>query len=262
MDKNDLLKVFETMLSEHWKYTASAAEKGNVDCSGAFVYAYKQYGKNIYHGSNRIARVEAVQLLPISEAKPGMAAFKARNPGDSRYNLPSSYKKGAKYYNGDLRDFYHIGLVSERGTVLNAQSSATGFVESKIDSWTCVAYLKQVDYGDDAVDDSTENSTEDTSTAKESIPAVVTAESGKTVNLRATGSLKGMILERVPVGTTVEILDETDDWALVNSGKYIGFMRTTFLKKIVQEDTIAEILNRLAALEKRMEMLESEGGVG
>lgn len=258
MDKNDLLKVFDTMLSEHWKYTASAAEKGNVDCSGAFVYAYKQYGKSIYHGSNRIARVETVELLPISEAKPGMAAFKARNPGDNRYNLPSSYKKGAKYYNGDLRDFYHIGLVSERGTVLNAQSSATGFVESKIDSWTCVAYLKQVDYGDDAAEDSTK----DNSTAKESIPAVVTAESGKTVNLRATGSLKGMILERVPVGATVEILDETDDWALVNSGKYIGFMRTTFLKKAVQEDTITEILERLAALEKRVEMLESEGGVG
>ena len=196
MDKNELMKVFETMLSEHWKYTAGAAEKGNVDCSGAFVYAYKQFGKSIYHGSNRIARVEVVELLPISEAKPGMAAFKTRNPGDSRYNLPSSYQKGAKYYNGDLRDFYHIGLVSERGTVLNAQSSATGFVESKIDSWTCVAYLKQVDYGDDAANDSTVDSAVDDNTAKESIPAVVTAETGKTVNLRATGSLNVSRSER------------------------------------------------------------------
>ena len=48
----------------------------------------------------------------------------------------------------------------------------------------------------------------------------------------------------------------------MNSGKYIGFMRTTFLKKVVQEDTITDILKRLAALEKRVEMLESEGGVG
>lgn len=262
MDKNELLKDFETMLFEHWKYTAGAAEKGNVDCSGAFVYAYRQHGKSIYHGSNRIARTEVVELLPISEAKPGMAAFKTRNPGDSRYNLPSSYQKGAKYYNGDLRDFYHIGLVSERGTVLNAQSSATGFVESEIDSWACVAYLKQVNYGEEAADDSNDDSTAADNTVSESIPAIVTAESGKTVNLRVSASLKAMILERVPVGTNVEILDETDDWALVNSGKYIGFMRKTFLKKVVQEDTITEILKRLAALEKRVEMLESEGGVG
>ena len=47
-----------------------------ADCSGAFVYVYKKYNLSIYHGSNRIARKYIEEVLPISEAKPGMAAFK------------------------------------------------------------------------------------------------------------------------------------------------------------------------------------------
>ena len=35
-----------------------------ADCSGAFVYAYRQYNANIYHGSNRIARYYVEELLP------------------------------------------------------------------------------------------------------------------------------------------------------------------------------------------------------
>lgn len=148
-----LLKTFQQMLDEHWTYRMGAAQKGCVDCSGAFVYAYRQQGRSIYHGSNRIARTEIEELLPISEAKPGMAAFKVRAPGESRYALPSGYKKGGSHYNGDLRDFYHIGLVGNMGEVLNAQSAETGFVSSPIGKWAFVARLKQVDYGDDAADD-------------------------------------------------------------------------------------------------------------
>ena len=52
----ELIGVFQTMWKERWKYTWSAAEKGNVDCSGAFVYAFKQFGISYPHGSNAIAR--------------------------------------------------------------------------------------------------------------------------------------------------------------------------------------------------------------
>lgn len=72
-----ILGDFQRMLDEHWKYTAGAAEAGNVDCSGAFVWSYRQHGQSIYHGSNRIARTEIVELVPISAAKPGMAVLSA-----------------------------------------------------------------------------------------------------------------------------------------------------------------------------------------
>ena len=72
---SDILGDFQRMLDEHWKYTAGASETGNVDCSGAFVWAHRQHGQRIYHGSNRIARTEIVELVPISAAKPGMAVL-------------------------------------------------------------------------------------------------------------------------------------------------------------------------------------------
>ena len=118
------------------------------DCSGAFVRAYKPHGMSIYHGSNRIAREYVAELLPIDQARPGMAAFKARQPGEKYYDLPSEYKRGGKHYNGDLNDYYHIGLVDDNPAyVINAQSTQTGVVRSKLSSnWCAVGYLKAVQY--------------------------------------------------------------------------------------------------------------------
>lgn len=147
----DLIADFQLMLREHWKYTAGGASYGDVDCSGAFVWAYRQHGHSIYHGSNRMARYEVQRLIPISEATvvPGMAAFKFYPPSSSKYSLPSDYRVGGNYYNGDLNDYYHVGLVdTDTSRVLNAQSTSTGFVSSAItQNWPYVAYLTQVDYG-------------------------------------------------------------------------------------------------------------------
>ena len=38
----ELIKQFQTMYREHWAYIWGKAEKGCVDCSGAFVYAFRQ----------------------------------------------------------------------------------------------------------------------------------------------------------------------------------------------------------------------------
>ena len=149
----NILADFQRMEREHWKYSSDTA-LGQVDCSGAFVWSYKQHGLSIYHGSNRIARRYVLDLVPYANAKaqglivPGIAAFKTRRPGDPKYALPSSYRKGGAYYNGDLLDYYHIGLVDEdTGYVLNAQGTATGFVRSPItQNWSHVALLKDVAY--------------------------------------------------------------------------------------------------------------------
>ena len=168
-----LLADFQAMLRDRWGYIpATAGEKWTqqmqdastndmvkrygqqwvghrvADCSGAFVWAYRQHGQSIYHGSNRIARGYVAKLLPVSEAKPGMAAFKARAPGEQLYDLPAQYRQGGKYYNGDLNDYYHIGLMDDDPRyVLNSQSTSRGFQRSKLaDGWDAVACLKAVDY--------------------------------------------------------------------------------------------------------------------
>jgi hypothetical protein len=65
-----LIALFNRMYREKWEYKWGAAQTGCVDCAGAFVWAYRQYGQSIYHGSNRIARRYIMELLPISQARP------------------------------------------------------------------------------------------------------------------------------------------------------------------------------------------------
>lgn len=251
-----ILGDFKRMLAEHWKYTAGASETGNVDCSGAFVWSFRKHGQSIYHGSNRIARTEVVELVPISAAKPGMAVFKCRSPSDSHYDLPSSYKLGGKYYNGDLRDFYHIGLMGEDGKVLNAQSSATGFVASPVKPWTCAGYLKKVDYKE-------EKQVEDSYTAGVSYVGRVYATSGSTVNLRAEPSKSAKVLEKVKIGTSVNVIGTTDDWLHVETETNQGYMMQEFVDvgiSKMETPTLAELAERVEKLEARVASLE--GGVG
>ena len=222
-----LIGLFQQMKAEHWKYTEGSATRGNVDCSGAFVWAYGQYGASIYHGSNRMARVEVVALIPINVANviPGMAAFKRHQPGEDGYNLPSGYKQGQAYYNGDLNDYYHVGLVDTDTTqVLNAQGKATGFVSSPLSqNWSHVALLKQVDYGPDVP-------TVSQPVLPSSGTATVYAANGKPVRLRKTPSIALPYLKEVPVGERVTLRgQEQNGWTPVAYNGLEGYMMSQFL---------------------------------
>lgn len=216
---NDLIKDFRRMAEEHWAYEAGAAEKGKVDCSGAFVYAYRQHGKSIYHGSNRIAREYVEELLPVSEAEPGMAAFKVRLPGENYYDLPAAYRQGGEHYDGDLRDYYHIGLVDEDcAHVLNAQSAATGFVSSPItQNWDYVAYLNDVDYSGAEPIDPTEPETEQYRVT------------GGKLNLRKQPDKQSPAVRSLADGEIVMKLSETGEWMHVKAGRETGYCMMQFL---------------------------------
>lgn len=133
-----LLALFRRMQDEHWAYELGAAREGCVDCSGAFVWAYKQLGATIEHGSNSIAHLRVGEYVPIEEAKPGYAVFRMRawREDDS----------GNRWYNQQPGDCYHIGLMGDDGKVLNAQSTKTGFVASDAAGWAFAAPLKDVIY--------------------------------------------------------------------------------------------------------------------
>ncbi|MBO5502643.1 MAG: SH3 domain-containing protein [Clostridia bacterium] len=217
-----LIRYFQRMNVEGWRYTWGAAEEYNVDCSGAFVWAYRQEGEKIYHGSNRIARDYVIELLPISEAKPGMAAFKARRPGEDYYDLPSDYRAGGSRYNGDLNDYHHIGLVDDDPRyVLNAKSTADGFRRSSItENWDAVGYLKAVTY-DDAEEP-----------VMEKYGAIVTAPSGGTVRLRRMPTTDSETLAKVPVGSRVTVNEEASGWAQIEYNGTIGYMMSQYLAAV------------------------------
>ena len=219
---SSLLADFQLMQKEHWAYREGAAQRGEVDCSGAFVWAYAQHGLKIYHGSNRMARVEVVSLIPINMAHivPGMAAFKHRKPGEAGYDLPAGYLPGGANSNGDLNDYYHVGLVdTDTSRVLNARNKADGFVSSPItQGWSHVALLRQVDYGDNQTPAPSEGT------------AVVFAANGAPVKLRKTASTKLPYLDLVPVGATVDLRGPAaDGWTPIRYNGQDGYMMSQFL---------------------------------
>lgn len=138
IDVDRLLDLFERMLDEHWAYEWGAAREGCVDCSGAFVWAYRQLGASIEHGSNSIAHLRVGEYVPVSEAKPGYAVFKMRAWCES--------DSGNRWFDQQPGDVYHIGLMGNNGKVLNAQSTKTGFVASDAAGWAFAAPLKDAIY--------------------------------------------------------------------------------------------------------------------
>lgn len=214
---NDLIALFRRMYNEHWSYVWGAACEGCVDCSGAFVWAYEQFRKSIAHGSNAIARQYVRELLPISQAKPGMAAFKYREPGQQNYDLPAKYRNSA-----DQRDYYHIGLVDEGGKfVLNAQGTKAGFTRTKISNWGCVGYLTAVDYGGD----------------KQMGSYIVTAPDGNPVRLREMPNKGADIICKLKCGTVVNAAQPENGWQEVRYGDSVGYMMQQFLKPYTAPET-------------------------
>lgn len=250
---NDLIALFQRMYTEHWAYKWGSAQTGCVDCAGAFVWAYRQFGQSIYHGSNRIARVYVDALLPVSQARPGMAAFKVRKPGHQYYDLRSEYKPGGKYYNGDVLDFYHIGLVDDDSDyVLNAQSAKTGFVRSKItQNWAYVARLKAVEYAEETT--------------------MTRQVTGGGLNMRAAPSKSGRLITQIPDGSLVTVDEYGPAWCRVEWNGKTGYVMTEYLDAPASApagppanadgQTAGQLLDTaLAALEQLKTMITASAG--
>ena len=238
----DMIAAFERMLNDKWGYIPSTAGElwtqakqdatknemarrygqkwvGHrvADCSGAFVYAYKLHGMSIYHGSNRIAREYVVELLPPEQAQAGMAAFKSYPQGSSNWKLPSEYRQGGSRCNGDLNDYYHIGLVdTDPRYIINAATTQNGVIRSKISNgWTAVGFLKAVAYEE-----------------ARPLPDVmyVTAEGGKNVNMRESTSTSSRIIAKVPIGAEVKVIGvASNGWTNVQWNDRKGWMMSKFL---------------------------------
>lgn len=245
---NSIIADFKKMLADKWGYipatagilwtqgrqnateNAMAKKYGSkwighmvADCSGAFVYAYRQFNESIYHGSNRIARIYVEELLPPEQAKPGMAAFKFYKPGQNGYNLPAAYRSGAMWYNGDLNDYYHIGLVDEDPRyVLNSATTQNGFIRSKLSNgWSAVGYLKQVDY--------------ETETKPMPDNNLFYANADK-VNVRSAPNGNASRVVYLNGGDVVTKLSEASGWSYVRFNGKTGYVMSKYLNPVISDE--------------------------
>lgn len=104
-----------------------------ADCSGMFVWAFKQLGASIYHGSNTIwnkycsskGKLSKGQRTDGQPIKPGTAVFLYRASDNNRH---------------------HIGLYVGDDTVIEAKGTMYGVVTSRLNHWDEWGELKDVDY--------------------------------------------------------------------------------------------------------------------
>lgn len=205
-----LLALFEQMLAEHWAYVKDSAARGKVDCSGAFSWAFRELGGYIFHGANTIARKYVGTLRPASEAQPGWAVFKWRDPSE---DMPAEYRHDGK------GDFYHIGLCSRDGTqVLNAKSEKSGFCSDPLSAWAYAAPLLAVDYITEGIGH------------MDALFKAIVATQKDPLRIRNRPNT-GDVIGHAPKGATVEVL-QRGDWPLVRYKNLVGYVSTLYLQGI------------------------------
>lgn len=183
--QNQKVNYMVSKYGENWKKNADA--KSDVyymaalygskwightvaDCSGLFVWAYKQYGESIYHGSNSIYDRYCSEKGKITDSirasmKPGTAVFTCKASGN----------KG------------HIGLYIGNGTVIEAQGTQAGVCTSKLNTskWTYYGLLKDVAYSASEAPEQPSKPT-DEETPTQQLPTLRRGNTGEYVTLLQT----------------------------------------------------------------------------
>lgn len=127
-----------------YRLGGSAAD-GTCDCIGLIIGALRRGGVSWTgtHGTNYAARcaVEGLRrVTAASQLRVGEVVFKAREPGNSRYALPATYRKHA-----DQRDYYHVGVVVSASPLRIVHcTTPTVKRDTALRSWCYAAALKAV----------------------------------------------------------------------------------------------------------------------
>ena len=234
--KKFLEKVLQIFNTNPKRREPGDGSDGYCDCIGLIIGAIRRMGLKWtgIHGSNWAARKEIVNLQPIksqSQLKPGDIVLKAVEKGKSGWKLPSRYQQGGKYYNGDLRDYYHAGVVCSVSPFQIRHMSSKMTIDTKVNvyyPWTHFGQSRQL------VEAAQDEPTPAPTPTPEPTPgtgkkAVVIAKSGSTVNMRVGPSLKKRIIVRIALGQTVDIVAPGEEWCEVIYDHFQGYMMAEFL---------------------------------
>lgn len=197
---------------------------GKCDCIGLIIGAVRLTGAKWpwSHGSNYAARNRVNNLRRVSSAKElhlGELVFKAKEPGESGYDLPSTYRNDP-----DRRDYYHVGVVTSVSPfrITHCTSIVGGIqIDDKLGKWNYGGELNLVDYAKGNKEEKGETV---------AMEAKVYSENGKAVNFRANPGSTGRVIGRLNVGTVVNYLKEYDPvWSYIEYNGTKGYMMTQFL---------------------------------
>jgi hypothetical protein len=239
---------------------------GTCDCIGLIIGAVERAGESWegVHGSNWWARNYTRSLLPVTDKDDlllGDLVYKALPPGAPGYDLPSRYDK-----HPNKLDFYHVGVVTGVNPLEITHCTSPGGIlrDGKLVKWNYHGQLTLIGDADEQED----------AEMTETVTAVVTASSGSNVNMRREPSSKAALVDRVPIGAVVEVLERGTEWSKIRYGAKVGYMMTSFLgleggQEAAQgggdadlAQRVTELTQAVAALQERVAELERRVAVG
>jgi hypothetical protein len=208
---------------------------GTCDCIGLVIGALRRMGLKWggIHGSNYAARYQTVDLKQISgtgSLELGDVVYKAHNQGAAKYALPSRYKPGNQYYNGDLKDYYHVGVVTQVNPLrITHMTSPHMKVDSTLGNWNYHGKIKPLvsEAEKEAGQPDPPAPTPEPSTGSK---AIVFAGNGLPVKMREYPSTDCRTWVKVQCGTEVTIVEPGEKWARINAcGRTGWYMMAQYL---------------------------------
>lgn len=195
---------------------------GTCDCIGLIIGAIRRAGGRWVgtHGSNYAARSEVVSLERISSANQltvGDAVFKAYEPSERGYELPGKYREGGASYTGDLRDYYHVGVVvSVNPLKIRHMTTPQVKMDYKVGKWSYHGWLKKI-------------------TKEAVIPMgkaidVQATVIGGTLNLRSADSTAASRVGRIPADSVVHAVEDLGEWVKVEYKGLTGYVMAKYLE--------------------------------
>lgn len=206
-------------------------------CRGALIRGGATDVKNM-RGTNQAARKSIQELKKIagsSDLQVGDVVLKVRDKDDKSMPLPDRYRQGGADYDPVLGEtnFTHIGTVTGVYPLqITHMTSPTAKKDTKLGNWTWFGKLPWVEYGD-----TPGPGPEPTPPEPQTDWAIVVAETGNTVKMRAKPTQACNLYWDVPVGAEVQVYQwnaATDKkgqvWARIAWAGQDGYMMQEFLR--------------------------------
>lgn len=203
---------------------------GECDCIGLVIGSIRRAGgvwKNT-HGSNYAARFEMnslERLISPDQLKIGDLVYKAKEPNQLGYLLPKKYQAGGNSYTGDVKDYYHVGIIKSIMPLEIVHCTKTSqksgiHYDKTIKGWMYFGELGKIDYLNNG------GGSEMELTAKiKDIP-----ENNDGVRLRKSPNTNAATIVKIPEYETVAVTSKGDMWSVVKWRGDIGHMMTKFLE--------------------------------
>ena len=233
--------------------TGHDGSDGKCDCIGMGRGALNRGGATGVHnmrGTNNAVRNVDFQLQPLTSAsqlKVGDILFKTRDKDDPNMRLPDRYRVGGADYDPKWGEtnFTHYGSVTNVNPLeITHMTDPKPKKTNSIKGWTWFGKLPWVDYSDQPEPGPEPDPPQPDPPEPQTDKAVVYADNGKPVKMRAKPSSNCKLYWNVPCGTILDVLDWGDTWSNVRGqtedGYKTGYMMKKFLKPIDEPSPVQQ----------------------